>query len=170
MNLFEAIKKRRSIRSFEEKEVLDDDLKKILEMAIWAPSEGNLQPWKFYLVRDEDTKDRLTRAALNQRFLSQASVVIVVCADFHATSPYGERGINLYCLQSTAAAIQNMLLSAHALGLGACWVGAFQEEEIKEILKLPDHLRPIALIPIGYPAESPPPRRRKDLSDVTVWG
>lgn len=169
MNLLDAIKSRRSIREFKKDPVSDELINTLLESAIHAPSEGNLQPWRFYVVRNREIRIKLARAALEQYFISDAPVAIVVCADLIATSPYGNRGRSLYCIQSTAAAIQNILLTAHSLGLGTCWVGAFDEKEVCEILSLPASLRPIAIIPVGYPAEKPRMPYRKKVSEVTEF-
>jgi len=169
MDILTIIKSRRSIREFKNDDIPDEAIIKILEAGVWAPSEGNLQPWKFYVVKDKKKKVQLARAALEQFFISDAPVAIVVCADLKATSPYGARGTQLYCLQSTAAAIQNMLLTAHSLGFGTCWVGAFDEEQVSKILDLPPELRPVAIIPVGYPAESPAPPSRKKVSKVTEF-
>lgn len=167
MDVFEAIKGRRSIRRFAPGDVKDEDLMKILEAAIWAPSAGNLQPWEFVVVRNAETKEALARAALNQWFVAEAPVVVVVCANIpRSASYYGERGEKLYCIQDTAAAIQNMLLAIHALGYGACWIGAFREEAVRKILELPLHLRPVAIIPIGVPGEKPTPPPRRPLKKV----
>lgn len=169
MDIISIIKSRRSIRKFREDNIPDEVINKLLESAIYAPSEGNLQSWKFYVIREKRTKVQIAKAALEQFFINEAPVVIVVCADLIATSPYGAKGINLYCIQSTAAAIQNILLTAHAAGLGTCWVGAFDEEEVSKILRLPSSLRPVAIIPVGYPAEKPRVPYRKKLSDVTKF-
>lgn len=170
MDVFEAIRLRRSIRAFTEEDVSDEIVEKVLEAAIWAPSAGNLQPWEFVVVRRPDIKRELARAALGQTFIEEAPVVIVVCAnEVRSGSIYGSRGINLYCIQDTAAAIQNMLLAVCALGLGACWVGAFHEEEVRRILKVPRGVRPVAIIPIGYPAEKPSPPRRRPLKEVVHY-
>ena len=160
MDVVAAIKKRRSIRRFLKKSVDDEIIKEMLECAILAPSEGNLQPWRFYVIKNKELKEKLALYALKQEFIAEAPVCIVVCADLKRTSPYGERGRTLYCLQSTAAAIQNMMLYAVSRGLGTCWVGAFDERKVADALSLPSHLRPVALIPVGYPAEEPetPPR------------
>ena len=167
MDVFEAIKGRRSIRKFTRENVSDDDLRKVLECAIMAPSAGNLQPWEFVVVRDTEIKRRLSAAALDQTFIEEAPVVVVVCANETRSGwGYGRRGATLYCLQDTAAATQNLLLAAYALGLGACWVGAFHEEEVRKVLKVSRGMRPIAIVPVGYPAESPPPRPRRRLSEV----
>ena len=167
MNVFKAIKTRRSIRAFTQEEISDDEIEKILDAARWAPSAGNIQPWIFVVVRNPETKRRLSEAALNQFFINEAPVVIVVCADQERSGMgYGSRGINLYCIQDTAAATQNILLAAHALGLGACWVGAFNEEEVRHILRVPRGVRPVAIVPIGHPAEKPGVVFKRPLSEV----
>jgi len=168
LDVFKAIKTRRSIRAFTDKRVTDREVKKLIEAARWAPSAGNIQPWEFIIVKDPKVKHGLCEAALNQTFIEEASVVIVVCADpVRSSKRYGSRGINLYCLQDTAAASQNILLTAHAAGLAACWVGAFNEEVAKRVLSVPDELRPIAIIPVGHPAEKPRARLRRSLDEIT---
>jgi nitroreductase len=165
--LLQIIKERRSIRAFQKKEVENEKVEQLLESARWAPSAGNLQPRAFIVIKDPVVRYELSRAALYQDFIAQAPLVMVACSDFRRSQPYGERG-KLYAIEDCSASIQNMLLMAHALGLGACWVGAFVEEEVRELLSLPDHVLPLAIIPIGYPDEEPraPP---KDL-DVRFEG
>lgn len=160
------IKERRSVRSYKEKPVPDHIINEILESAIWAPSAGNLQPWEFIWIRDEETKLRVAQAA-SQLFISTAPTVIVVAANkMRSGTFYGERGESLYCIQDTAAAIENMLLAVHAHGLGACWIGAFDEGSVARILRMPEMIRPVAIIPIGYPDEEPVPPSRRPLSKV----
>lgn len=167
MDVFEAIKNRRSIRVFQKKNVSEEKIETIIDAGSHAPSAGNIQPWEFVVVTDPEVKHQLAIAALNQSFVESASVVIVVCADEARSSQrYGSRGANLYCIQDTAAAVQNMLLAAHALGLGTCWVGAFREDMARKALSTPSHVRPVALVPIGYSAKSPSPRRRRPISEV----
>ncbi len=171
MDIFELIRARRSIRSFDpSKPVSDEMLRKILEAGTWAPSAGNTQCWRFFVVRDERIKRRLASEAGHQPFIAEAPVVIVVTADLELIErSYGERGKNTYSLQDTAAAIQNMLLAITALGLGSCWVGAFLEEKAAKILELPPNLRPLAILPVGYPAEKPPAPKRKRLEEVSIY-
>jgi nitroreductase len=160
--VFEAIKHRRSIRAYTREDVSKEEVEKLLDAARWAPSAGNIQPWEFVIVRDAEVKRKLAVAALNQTLIEEAPVVIIICADEAQSSQgYGNRGATLYCLQDTAAATQNILLAAYALGLGTCWVGAFQEELVKKALSAPINVRPIAIIPVGHGAEKPkaPPRR-----------
>jgi len=170
MDVFEVIKKRRSIRKYKSGVIPKEHLRAILEAAIWAPNAGNLQPWEFILVESHEKKKELAKAALNQFFIAEAPVVIVVCANVMRTaSIYGERGAKLYCIQDTAAAIQNILLAACALGYGTCWVGAFRDSEVKRILNIPDEVRPVAIIPIGVPGEDPKPRKRRPLEKVLFF-
>ena len=163
MEVSRAIKERRSVRKFKSEDFSEETLTLLLEAASLAPSAGNVQPWKFYIIRDKKFKEKLGNAALGQRWMTSAPVIIVVCADLERSAlAYGERGYKLYALQDTAAAIQNILLSAVEQGLSSCWVGAFREEMAADLLDLDiDKLRPVALVPIGYPAESPlyPPKR-----------
>jgi len=169
MDFWEVIERRYSLRDFDpSRDVAPEDVERLLRAAIRAPSAGNLQPWFFVVVREEKKKEALARAALDQRFIARAPVVVVVCADpGRSAMRYGGRGMNLYCLQDTAAATENLLLAAVALGLGGCWVGAFNEEEAARALDLPSHLRPVAIVPLGYPARPRTGRTpRRDLEEV----
>lgn len=154
--MFEAIKDRRSVRAFKSKPVSEEFLVRILEAAQWAPSAGNCQARDFIIVNDFNVKRRLCDAALGQSFIEEAPIDLVVCANEERSSRrYGDRGRELYCLLDAASAVQNILLAIHALGLGACWVGAFHDANVTKNLNLPRWLRPVAIIPIGYPAEKP---------------
>jgi len=167
MDLFDAIKNRRSIRTFKSDPVPETLLKEILEAAQWAPSAGNCQARGFIIVKNPEIKRRLCEAALEQSFIEEAPVDIVVCAnEERSAAVYGGRGRNLYCILDAAAAVQNILLAAHALGLGTCWVGAYSDEEVAKALDLPEWIKPIAIIPIGYPAEKPSPPRRIPLESL----
>ncbi len=167
MDVFEAVKGRRSIRAFESRGVPAELVEKLVDVARWAPSAGNIQPWEFIVVRNLGIKRRLVEAALGQGFVEEAPVVIIVCADeYRCLMGYGVRGKTLYCIQDTTAAVQNIHLAAYSLGLGTCWVGAFIEEEARKILKIPQGIRPVAIIPVGYPAESPLPRGRRPVSQI----
>jgi nitroreductase len=167
MDVFEAIRGRRSIREFKPDPIDEKDLTKILNAGRLSPSAGNCQPWEFVVVRDQKIKQKLVRAALGQSFIAEAPVVVVVCANIPRSSArYGRRGAELYCIQDTAAAIQNMHLAAYALGYGTCWVGAFNEDAAAEIIETPPHVRPVALIPIGKPGEKPAPTPRIPLSKI----
>jgi len=167
MHIPEMIRERRSIRVFSDKNIPEGGVELLVEAACWAPSAGNRQPWEFVIVRDEENKRRLAEAAYGQYFIAEAPVVFVICADpRRSASRYGRRGSELYCLQDTAAAVQNLLLTAKANGLGSCWIGAFDEGRVAEAVGSPKGVRPVAIVPVGYPAESPPPRPRRRLSEV----
>ena len=167
MDVLEAIKGRRSIRAFKNEDISSETVEKLIDAARWAPSAGNIQPWEFIIVRNPEIKRNLAKAALNQSFIEEAPVVIVVCADeVRSSQGYGVRGKTLYCIQDTAAATQNIHLAAYSLGLGTCWVGAFNEEEARKILEIPQGVRPVAIIPVGYPAEKPPARNRRPLNQI----
>jgi nitroreductase len=167
LEVFEAIQNRRSVRAFTSKVVSQEDIEKLIDATRWAPSAGNIQPWEFVVIRDEDVKRGLSIAALDQLFIEQAPVVIVVCANESRSEwGYGERGKTLYCLQDTAAATQNLLLAAHAMGLGACWVGAFYEQEVRKGLDIPLGIKPVAIVPVGYPAETPVTRQRRPIDEI----
>ncbi len=167
MDVFEAIRGRRSVREFRPDPVKERDLKKILEAAQQAPSAGHCQPLELVIVKDQGQKERLTRAALGQTFIAEAPVAIVVCANTTRTSRrYGRRGEELYCIQDTAAATQNIHLAAYALGYATCWVGAFDEDAVAEVIKAPAGVRPLAIVPIGKPAEKPSPPQRMPLSKI----
>lgn len=170
MELKEAIRKRRSIRKFLDKPVSWDKISKIIDSARYAPSAGNVQDWRFVVVTDEDKIAKLSDAALGQRFVEHAPVVIVVCADLEKIRrAYGIRGEKLYSIQSCAAAIQNMLLTATDLGLGSCWTSAFDEENVKSILSIPDTARPQAILPIGYADEQPSMAPRAELTHIVFF-
>ncbi len=147
--------------------IKEEDLKKILEAAQQAPSAGNCQPWEFVVVKDQAQKERLAHAALGQTFIAEAPVVIVVCANVTRTSRrYGRRSEELYCIQDTAAATQNMNLAAYALGYATCWVGSFDEGTVAEVINAPEGVRPLVIVPIGKPAEEPSPPRHIQLSKI----
>ncbi len=155
MDVFDCIYSRRSIRKFLNKEISNEDVRKILEAGRHAPSSGNLQNWRFIVVKNEKIKNEIFKASLNQDVIKNANVLIIACSDNNAIMPYGIRGLKLYSIQNVAAAIENMLLAANALGIGSCWVGAFEEKKIKNILKIPENVSVHAIICLGYPAENP---------------
>jgi nitroreductase len=166
-DVMECIKQRRSIRSFQPTPVARELIEKVIQAAIWAPSAGNWQPWRFVVVLREDLRGALVKLASDQEFIAEAPAVIVVCAEpGRAEHTYGARARELYCLQDTAAAIQNLMLAAHANGLGTCWVGDFDESALRRLLNIGENFRPIALVPMGYPNESPNPRWRRPVREI----
>jgi nitroreductase len=156
MDIFKAIQSRRSCRKFPEKVVEFEKISLMLEAASHAPSAGNLQQWKFIVVNEKGVIQKLARHTFGQHWLDKAPVVIAVCSHCEKCAMhYGKRGSELYSIQNTAAAIENMLLIATGLGLGTCWVGAFETEKIKSVLAIPGNINIHALIAVGYPGEKP---------------
>jgi len=164
MDILKAVKGRRSIRDFQKKEIPEEIVDKLIDALIWAPSAGNLQARKFYFIKDSTLKRKIAAAALNQMFIAEAPLVIVGCTDSRIAFRYGERGVHLYSIQDVACSLMGMMLVAHELGLGSVWVGAFHEDAVSEILKLPPNLRPVATVSVGYPSKipSPPPRMSRE--------
>lgn len=167
MEVFECISTRRSIRNYLDIPVEWDKIGTILEAGRLAPSSGNIQDWNFIVVQDEEKRKAIAEASLKQHWMSKAPVHIVVCADLKKSERfYGVRGNRLYSIQNCAAAVENMLLTAHSLGLGACWVGAFDENVVSRVLNIPDYARPQAIITIGYSDEKPKEPIRYPLTTV----
>lgn len=155
MELRDAILGRRSVRSFRPDPVPDWLVEELLGLARWVPSAGNLQDWFVYVVRSKEAKRALAEASFGQKFVSEAPVVLVVCADLKRAAYYGRRGITLYAIQDTAAFVYAFMLLAYERGLGTVWVGAFDENAVRAILRIPAHLRPVAIVPVGFPARPP---------------
>ncbi len=171
MDFWEVIKKRRCIRKFQDKEVSLEDIKKIIKAGTLAPSEGNVQPWRFIVVKNKELKAKMEEARFSSHNrLIKTGAVIVVCIDLEiAQFKYADRGLELYSKQSTAAATENMFLAATELGIGACWMGAFDEGKLKQIINLEDNLRPVVLMPIGYKDEEGDVTDRKSVEEVTKF-
>ena len=172
MDFWQVIEARHSVRAFDaDQDVSEETIQRILQAAVLAPSAGNCQPWHFVVVRREQVRQRLAKAAWGQDFVAQAPVVIVVCTDAERSAArYGDRGTNLYCIQDTAAAAEHILLAITSLGLGGCWVGAFDDSAAAGALQLSATLHPVAMIPIGVPARSSDrSTARRDLSDVVTY-
>lgn len=138
-----------SVRDYDTEEIGDDEIAYLLDCITTAPSAGNLEAWDVVLVRDPGRKEALSDAALGQPQVMHAPAVFVVCANYvRSMSQYGERGI-LYAVQDATIACTYLMLAAHAIQIRSCWVGAFDEDEVKEILSLPPHIRPVALLCLG---------------------
>jgi nitroreductase len=166
----EVIAKRRSVRHFKsDTEVPDQDIRAILDAAVTAPTAGNIQPWRFTVVRTLDARERLAKA-LRQRWATAAPVVIVVSVDPRPCfARYGDRGERLYAIQDTAAAVEHMLLTAVDRGLSSCWIGAFDDDAVREAIGQQAPITPVAVLPIGYSAEFSGRPARRPLSEVSVW-
>jgi len=167
MEFFETVEKRRSVREFSEKAVDAKTLKKIIEMINLAPSAGGVQAYKITIVRDEEKRHELAIASLDQEFIERAPVVLVFSADKKQSElKYGDRGYELYAIQDATIAAAYCQLSAVALGLGCVWVGAFDILEVSRIIGAGEHEVPVAIIPVGYPAQTPERTARKDLKEL----
>lgn len=150
----EVIFSRFSCRTFSKDPVPSEDRKRLRKAMRWAPSAGNAQPWIFYEILDPQTKKALARVAWNQKFVADAPVVYAVCAvPAVAERAYDDRGRELYVFQDTSAAVMNLIFAATALGYGTCWVGAFDEKKVSMLLNVEPGLHPVALVPVGRPAE-----------------
>lgn len=163
MDLMEAIRQRRSVRNYQDRDVPEDALQRILEAARLAPSAKNRQEWKFVVVTDAGTKKELQRAAKGQRFVGEAPVVIAGVAT--------ETGYVMSCgvpaaHVDTAIAMEHIALAAAAEGLGTCWIGAFYQDAAREALDVPENCQVVALMPLGYPADTPTAKRRKPLDAI----
>jgi nitroreductase len=165
MNVIEAIRGRRSIRSFMDRPVEEEKLSAILEAGRNAPSARNLQDWRFVVVRDPATRKRLAEAARNQEFVGQAPIVIAACGTSDMVMTCGQPAYVL----DVAIAVDHMTLAAVAEGLGTCWIGAFYEDKVKEILGIPEQIRVVALLPMGYPAQVARPTPRKKLDEILAY-
>ena len=163
MNVYEAMKARRSVRSYQDKPVPEEVLMRILEAARIAPSAGNRQHWKFVVVTDKEIRKKLAEAANNQRFVGEAPVIIAAVG----VNP----GKILSCgipgdPVDVAIAVDHMTLAAVEEGLGTCWIGAFSQEKVCQILGIPSSFKVIELLPLGYPADSPGAKVRKSLKEI----
>ncbi len=166
--LLDLMNSRTSIRKYTDEEIKREDLGKILEAGRWAPSAGNMQSWEFVVVEDDGLKEELSQASYNQTHVREAPVCIVVLGDHEkAERKYNERGRNVYMVQETAAAMQNMLLMAQSLDIGTAWVGAFDGEKVSDLLEVPDRLTPLAIVTLGHPNERPIQNQKKRITDVT---
>jgi nitroreductase len=168
MDVDEAMRQRASIRSYSGEKPSDSDIRALLEMAVQAPSAGNTQEWRFVVVKKKENLARLAEAyAINRKWQFDVPAAIVVLADMEAIEKrFGERGVALYAAQDTAAAIENIMLAATGRGLATCWIGAFNEQAVKNAIAAPEKLRPMAIVTVGYAKERPAKPARRPLSEI----
>lgn len=166
MDIETIIKKRRSIRAFKDTLVEEEKIKKILFLINLAPSAGNLQAYKIFVVKNKEKIKKIARTTVGLRhFENLPPLLFIFCANpKESGGRYGKRGETLYSLQDATIACAYAQLIITSLGLGSCWVGAFEEEKIKEIINT--NLLPVAILPVGYPAENPFPHPRKSLTEI----
>jgi nitroreductase len=168
MSVLEIIRDRRSVRRYTGDPVPEAALARVLEAARLAPSAKNLQPWKFVVVRDRATKIGLAKAAFEQYFMSEADIIIAACGFPDKAYPRQGRFMNSWPIDLTIA-FEHIILQAAEEGLGTCWIGAFEEAAVKVLLGVPDGVRVMAMTPLGWPTESPPPRGRKALDEIVSY-
>ena len=166
MDIYEAINTRRSVRSYQDRPVPEEVLGRVLEAARWAPSANNRQPWRFVLVEDEQRRQQLAHAANEQLFVGQAPIVVAAVSlqpDQVMTCGVSKSAVDV------AIAVDHLTLAATAEGLGTCWIGAFSQEKVCDILGVPDNHKVIILTPLGYPADEPVSRTRKPIEELVRY-
>lgn len=169
MDIFEAIQNRFSCRSYNDKDVKDELIFEILKYANLAPSAGNLQTWRFIIIKDKKKKEALVEACLKQDFITQAPVLLIVCGDLDYMKRFYKNKGELYCIQECAAVTQNILLAATGLGLASCWIGAFEVNMVKRILNIPENVMPYAIVTLGYTREKIPEKQIYGLDTKTYF-
>lgn len=168
MSVLKAIKDRRSIREYKEDPIPEDALLRILEAARLAPSGKNLQPWKFIVVKDKGLRQRLAQASAEQFFIAKAPVIVVACG--FPDDCYERMGRYMRSWSvDVAIALEHLILQAQEEGFGTCWIGSFEEKDVKSILNIPEEVKVLALTPLGYPAETSPYRGRKRLDEIISY-
>ena len=159
MNIKEVFEKRKSIRKFTGEPITEDQIKTIMEAAQIAPSASNRQPYKFIVIKDDEFKKEFRKKASAQRFLEKAAVIFVAL---------GSKEREYWYKVDIGIAVQQMTLQTAELGLGSCWIGAFERDKVRELLNVPDDWVIVALLPVGVPAQDPPARPRKSLEELFV--
>lgn len=170
MEFREVLEARRSVRKFKRDGIAEETMQEILQLAQLAPSAGNLQAYRVRIVKKHDVKEKLKEATFGkQESVTSASAVLVICACPEESSrKYGGRGSELYSIQDATIFAAYLQLVLASLDLASVWVGAFSEEKVKEVLELPENLRPIIILPCGYPDDTPHPRERKNLNGIII--
>ncbi len=168
MKVLDVIQKRRSVRKYKEDPIPEKDLMRVLEAARLAPSGKNFQPWKFIIVKDKALKEKLAQASAGQFFMAEAPIIIVGCGFPDNCYAHMGRYMKSWSVDVTIA-LEHLILQAQEEGLGTCWIGSFEEEEVKAILNIPENVKVLALTPLGYPDEIPRFRGRKSLDEFISY-
>jgi len=168
MKVLEVIQKRRSVRKYKKDPIPEKALMRVLEAARLAPSGKNFQPWKFIIVKDKALKEKLAQASAGQFFMAEAPIIIVGCGFPDNCYAHMGRYMKSWSVDVTIA-LEHLILQAQEEGLGTCWIGSFEEEEVKAILNIPENVKVLALTPLGYPDEIPRFRRRKSLDEIISY-
>lgn len=166
MKVMEAITSRRSIRAFKDLPIEEEKLNLILEAGRLSPSSNNRQEWKFIVVKEFHKRQALIDACKGQKFVGEAPVILVMCAT--ENEKIMSCGQPAYTVDLSVA-LSFMMLEAQTLGLGTCWLGAFYENDVKEILSIPEDVRVVAITPLGYPKENPSMRPRKSIEQIVCY-
>lgn len=168
MEFYEVIRERKSVRKYKPDPISDEVLNRILEAGRIAPSAKNIQPWHFIVIKNPEIKEQVAEASRGQRFMAQAPIILCGCA--LEDIAWGSMGGYMSSFAvDLAIGMDHMILAAANEGLGTCWIGAFDEKDVKKILNVPDNVRIVALTPIGYPAEEPRDRGRKLLKEIVSY-
>lgn len=168
MSVLDVIRKRRSTRRYKQDQVPPDALWRVFEAARLAPSGKNLQPWKFILVKDSALKEALAKASHRQYFIAKAPIIVVACG--FPDNCYLRMGHYMKSWTvDVAIALEHLMLQAEEEGLGTCWIGAFEESEVKSILNVPENVKVLALTPLGYPDDEPRYRGRKSIEEIVSY-
>jgi nitroreductase len=169
METLEALKTRRSIRKYTEQKISDEDIREMLTCAMYSPSAFDKQPWHFIVVNKKELFDDILKTATHAEMIKEASHAIFICGDKSLEDNEG------LLIQDISAVTENFLLAAHSLGLGAVWVGIYPFEDIekgiKKLFNMPEHIVPVSLVVIGYPAEKPeqPDRYKEERVHLNKW-
>jgi len=168
MSVLEIIRKRRSVRKYKGDPIPQDVLLRVLEAARLAPSGKNYQPWKFIIAQEKGLKKKLAKASAEQYFIAEAPLVIVACG--FPDNCYSRMGRYMKSWSvDVAIALEHLILQAEEEGLGTCWIGSFEEQEVKDLLNIPEGVRVLALTPLGYPDQTPSDRGRKSLNEIISY-
>ncbi len=168
MKVLEVIQKRQSVRKYKKDPIPEKAFMRVLEAARLAPSGKNFQPWKFIIVKDKALKEKLAQASAGQFFMAEAPIIIIGCGFPDNCYAHMGRYMKSWSVDVTIA-LDHLMLQAQEEGLGTCWIGSFEEEEVKAILNIPENVKVLALTPLGYPDEIPRFRGRKNLDEIISY-
>jgi nitroreductase len=168
MSVLDVMRARRSVRSYKSEPIPEEKIRKVMEAARLAPSGKNLQPWKFILVKDEETRRKLAEASRQQLFMAGAPLIVVACG--YPGRSYQRQGNYMQSWPiDVGIALEHLMLQAQEEGLGTCWIGAFDETRVKSILGVPEGVKVLALTPLGFPDEAPADRGRLALDKIVCY-
>jgi len=166
MDFYEVIKTRRSVRAYKNDPVEEDKLERVLEAARLAPTAANRQPLRLFVIRDARTRAKLLEAYSQQWFVDAP---VIICACGRPSEAWTRVDGKCYADVDVTIAMDHLILAATAEGLGTCWIGAFNPAKLREVLDLPEELEPVAMTPLGYPAQEPAARPRKPLDEICKY-